>query len=124
MAKQKQRFIIEIEPNDGNASACRLNGKNIAERSDLGLALADCVRPGDCEDSCHYVIETFRPEFRIVRRLADGTYANVLADDAEMQKCCQSIYFESQTDFSIRDNAELYLVWQAASDYVEGLRGE
>lgn len=117
----RQTFIIEISPGEGYTSACRLNGLTIAPKSELGQALRDCVKPGDCQDVCKYVLQTWKPVFRTVRKTG-STYENAVASDSELQTCCETIYFESDTDFADRDNAELYLVWQAASDYAESLR--
>jgi len=107
-------FIIEIQPS-GDVSVCRKNGAEIGKRSTLYSDLLDCTKSGDCETACRYVIENHKPEFRTVRKTGDQ-YANVLASDNELQSCARSIYFESDTDFAVRDNAELYLVWQAAHD--------
>jgi hypothetical protein len=107
-------FIIEISTN-GEVSACTKRGNEIGKRSTLYSGLLDCTKSGDCEAACRYVMENHKPEFRTVRKTGDK-YANVLASDIELEACARSIYFESDTDFAIRDNAELYLVWQAAHD--------
>ena len=116
-----QSFIIEVSTS-GEVSACRLNGMRISPKSALGQALRDCVKPGDAEESCRYVMREFSPVYRIVRRSADGTYCNALASDEELTRCAKSIYFESETDFAVRDNCELYIVWSVAADYVENVR--
>ena len=119
-----QTFIIEICPSEGATSVCRLNGARVSPKSTLFTDLADCCKSGDCREACRHVLTTYRPQFRTVRRMPDNAsggrvYANVLASDAELQACCETIYFESNTDFADRDNCELYLVWNAAMDCTE-----
>jgi hypothetical protein len=77
--------------------------------------LRDCNASGDCEPACRYVLEHCNPEFRIVKKI-DGEYQNVVASPEDKRSICEEIYFESDTDFSDEDNANLYLVWEAAHD--------
>lgn len=83
---------------------------------ELHADLIDCNKPGDVENSCQYILDHWKPEFRIVKML-DGRYQNVIASDVDKQELCESIYFDSDTDFSDSDNSELYLVWEAAHQY-------
>jgi Fe-S-cluster-containing dehydrogenase component len=110
-----QSFIIELSLPDC-VSVCRLNGSRIRPTSTLGQDLLDCVKSGDCEPACRYVLETYKPQIRIVKQV-NGQYANVLASAEDMIGVCEAIYFESETDFNNTDNCALYLLWQAAADY-------
>lgn len=77
--------------------------------------LRDCNASGDCEPACRYVLDHCNPEFRIVKKV-NGEYQNVCASPEDKRSICEQIYFESDTDFSDEDNADLYLVWEAAHD--------
>jgi hypothetical protein len=77
--------------------------------------LRDCSGSGDCEPACRYVLDHCSPEFRIVKKI-NGKYQNVGASPEDKRSICEQIYFESETDFSDEDNADLYLVWEAARD--------
>lgn len=100
----------------GAAALCRVNGKNIGKNSQLFKDLKDCVRGGcDNYDSCVYVIKTYCPIFRIVKKCADGQYRNLVANHPDKIALCKTIYFESETDFQASESiCEVYLVWSAA----------
>ncbi len=104
-------FIIEISL-CGYVGACQANGEEL-EGQPL-IDLQRCAR-GDGELACQYVLDTYRPEFRIVRKTGND-YENVTASLDEKTKVCHDIYFESDTDFTQEANANLYLVWSAAGD--------
>jgi hypothetical protein len=108
-------FIVELSL-CGSVSVCRKNGRPISKRSNLGRDLLDCCASGDCEPAIRYVLEKYKPEFRIVRRV-DSDYVNVLASAEEKRQVCNTIYWESESDFNVEHTAELYLLWQAASDF-------
>lgn len=103
------KFIIELIGDD--VSICSMTGESVANYPDI----ADCRASGDCDPACAYVRDSLGVEFRTVARDETGQYVNRLATDAELQACCEAIYFESDSDFSDRATAELYLIWQAAS---------
>ena len=108
-------LIIEICPREPRASFC-----DVPE--DLAPDILDCTAPGDATEACEYVRRHLRPEFRIVARNAAGEYENRLAMDDEISETARRIYFDSETDFDDAENAELYLIWQAAADYAEYTR--
>ena len=103
-------LIIEICPAEPRATFC-----DVPE--DLTQDILDCVAPGDCEPACAYVRDRLDPEFRIVARNAAGEYKNRMATDDEMAETARHIYFDSEADFTDRDTAALYLIWNAAADY-------
>jgi hypothetical protein len=105
-------LIIEICPREPRASFCDVP-------ADLAENVLDCTRSGDCEPACEYVRRALRPEFRTVARNAAGEYENRLATDDEITETARAIYFDSETDFADVENAELYLIWSAASDYAQ-----
>lgn len=105
------RYIIEICPDEPRASICYADGSELpATDSDI----ADCRASGDCEPACEYVRDDCGVDFRIVARNASGEYENRAASDSEMESTARAIYFESDSDFSDRDTAALYLIWEAA----------
>ena len=108
-------FIIEIST-CGDVSACSENGESLAG-SEFEQDLLDCVRSGDCEPACKYINVVIEPEFRIVAKDSYGNYQNRLATAEEKQMACESVYFESDLDFSDESLAETYLIWQAASNF-------
>lgn len=119
-----QKFIIELSGND-NVSVFCLNGSNISPKSQLYKDLANCCKSGDAEQACKHVLETYRPQFRIVRWIgleADGKthkYENGIASHREKASVCQAIYFESETNFAGSESrCDLYLIWQAADSVV------
>jgi hypothetical protein len=84
---------------------------------DIAPDILDCNGPVDAAEACQYVRGRWRPQFRIVARNAAGEYENRLATDAEKAETARAIYFDSDTDFDDIVNVEMYLIWQAASDY-------
>ena len=112
----KPGLIIEICPAMGNASPCLPNGKEVSEDEDIAGHLADCRRSGDCQPACEYVRDHIGVEFRIVARNAQGEYENRLATAEEKAQTCREIYFDSESDFDDEENAEIYLIWQAANE--------
>ena len=74
---------------------------------------SDCTSPGDSEPACRYVLENYDIDWRIVKQI-DGKYQNVSASDDDKRIFCETVYFDSETDFSDSDNSELYLIWEAA----------
>ena len=93
-----------------------LKDKSLEPR--LGEMLADmndCNRSGDAEPACRFILDAYKPEFRIVRKVR-GKYQNVIAFSEEKSQVCREIYGGSETNFNDEGNANLYLVWAAASD--------
>lgn len=111
------QIIIEIVGDE--LYACDMLGDEITPSHPVWDDLADCCTSGDCEDACQFVIDQVGVEFRCIGRNANNGVENRLAIDADLQQVCEAIYFESDTDFSDRDNAELYAVWQAANNIIE-----
>ena len=108
-------FVIEI--GHEHVDACNPDGSDITT-GDLFEALDQCTGSGDAEDACRYVFDYFNPAFRIVK--AHGNeYRNMEANLNDKRECCESIYFESETDFSDEDNCNLYLIWEAAHRVME-----
>lgn len=107
-------FIVEL-CGDESVNICRKNGANVSKRSELYKDLCDCIKPGDAEDACRYVISKHKPEFRIVKQI-DGEYKNVLATHQDKAAVCRAIYFESESDFDGDESlCETYLIWDAAA---------
>ena len=105
-------FIIEISL-CGSVTCFTNDGNELV--GEILSAMNDCNRSGDAEPACRYILDTYKPEFRIVRKVA-GKYQNVIASNEEKSKVCREIYGGSDTNFNDEDNADLYLVWAAASD--------
>ncbi|MCD0459540.1 hypothetical protein [Roseiconus lacunae] len=105
-------FIIEISL-CGSVTCCTLDGKEL--EGETLSNLNDCNRSGDAEPACQYILDTYKPEFRIVRRVGH-VYQNVVASKEEKLQVCREIYGGSNTNFNDEDNANLYLVWAAASN--------
>lgn len=103
-------FIIELSY-CGSVTVCKMDGEMID--GDALNDLMDCTGSGDAEGPCQYVLEHHKPEFRIVKKV-DGEYKNVLADADDKRKVCEELYGDSDTDFTDEDNANLYIVWEAA----------
>tara|TARA_A100001391_G_scaffold204890_1_gene202322 strand:- start:2316 stop:2924 length:609 start_codon:yes stop_codon:yes gene_type:complete len=104
-------FIIEISL-CGSVTCCTTDGDELDGKmlSDMN----DCNGSGDAEPACQYILDNYKPEFRIVRRVS-GEFQNVIASKEEKLQVCRGIYGGSDTNFSDEDNANLYLVWAAAS---------
>jgi hypothetical protein len=106
-------FIVEMCSD--SVDICRKNGSNVSNRSELYKDLCDCIKPGDAEDACRYVISRHKPEFRIVKQI-DGKYQNVLASHQDKAAVCKEIYFESESDFDGDESlCETYLIWESAA---------
>ncbi len=110
-----QGFIIEICPNGGHASPCTMQGESL-RGSAFESDMADCNSSGDCEPACRYMLQNYAIQFRIVAKDESGKYENRLATDSELQETCQTIYFESESDFSDPELCKIYLIWQAVSE--------
>lgn len=110
-------FIIEIST-CGSVTACTNDGGTLL--GDILDDMLDCTASGDCEPACRYVQETYDIDWRIVKRI-DGEYQNVTASAEDKRKVCEEIYFESESDFSDEELAEVYLIWQAAHEVVREL---
>lgn len=108
-------FIIEITT-QGDALICSMEGGSV-EGLDFEQDILDCVGSGDCGPACNYVRDCLEPEFRIVAKDYTGKYKNRLATPKEKQEACESIYFESDLDFSDESLAETFIIWQAASNF-------
>ena len=115
------KLIIEICPTEGRASACTQDGGEI-KGSEFEQDMLDCVSPGDCSEACKYVLnpKAIGVDFHIVARNDAGEYENREATAEEKEATCSAIYFDSVSDFGDEDTAEQYLVWQAASEVLEG----
>lgn len=105
-------FIIEISL-CGSVTCCTTDGEELD--GEMLSDMNDCNGSGDAEPACQYILDNYKPEFRIVRRVG-GVYQNVIASKEEKLQVCREIYGGSDTNFSDEDNANLYLVWAAASD--------
>lgn len=105
-------LIIEISL-CGAVTCCTTDGKELEDEmlSDMN----DCNRSGDAEPACQYILDHYKPEFRIVRNVG-GDYQNVIASKEEKYRVCREIYGASDTNFNDEDNANLYLIWAAASN--------
>ena len=79
--------------------------EGLHDAADVVAALEACTGPGDAEYACGFVLDVYGPEFCIDDREAT---------DDELRHVCEQIYFDSDTDFSIRRNDELYLIWELA----------
>ena len=103
-------FIIEIST-CGSITVCTMDGDELS--GGVVVDLLDCAGSGDATKACRYVLDTYDPKIRIVKKI-NGEYKNVLASKEDKKQVCESIYFESDTDFSDEDKANLYIVWYAA----------
>lgn len=106
------KFIVEIS--NYSVSTCKMNGEEIGKSLRLYSDLEDCSKSGDCQEACEYVLKNHKPEFRTVV-MVDGEYENVIATAAHKQAVCESIYYDSNSDFSDEDTANMYLIWEASS---------
>lgn len=105
-------FIIEISL-CGSVTCCAHDGNEL--EGEMLSDMNDCNGSGDAEPACKYILDTYKPEFRIVRNVG-GKYQNVIASKEEKYQVCREIYGGSETNFNDEENANLYLVWAAASD--------
>ena len=108
--QERESFIIEIS-SCGSVNACKLDGEAID--GDLLNDLMDCTGSGDVEGPCQYVLDQYKPQIRTVKQI-NGEYQNVLADAEDKAAVCREIVCDSDTDFTDEDNANLYIVWEAA----------
>lgn len=106
-------MIIELSQCGACSIIHEINDGNF---EDFETDILDCTKSGDTEDSCKYILTRYNPAFRIVKML-DGRYRNVVASFRDKQELCESIYFDSDTDFSDTDNSELYLIWESAHQF-------
>lgn len=105
----EHKITIEICPEEPRATFCEVHPEVMQD-------VSDCNAGGDVEPACQYILDVYEPEFRIIaRNEVTGEYENRPATDREMQRTCEAIYFESESDFTDRDTAALYLVWDAAN---------
>lgn len=88
----------------------------------IACDIRDCCKPGECEEACRYLLTVHDPEFRIVKKCEDGQFRDVTATPYDKRQLCESIYFDSDVDFTDEVTANLYLVWEACSQYVENER--
>ena len=105
-------FIIEISL-CGSVTCCTTDGEDLD--TEMLSDMNDCNRSGDAEPACQFILDNYEPEFRIVRNVG-GEFQNVVASKEEKLQVCREIYGGSDTKFNDEDNANLYLVWAAASD--------
>jgi len=105
-------FIIEISL-CGSVTCCANDGNEL--EGEMLSDVSDCTASGDAEPACQYILDNYKPEFRIVRRVGD-VYQNVIASKEEKYQVCREIYGGSDTNFSDEDNANLYLVWAASAN--------
>ncbi|QDS91818.1 hypothetical protein FF011L_05530 [Roseimaritima multifibrata] len=110
--KSAGSFITEIGL-CGSGTCCTHGGNDL--EGEMLSDTNDCNRSGDAELACKYILDNYKPEFRIERRVGD-VYQNVIASKEEKLQVCREIYGGSDTNFNDEDNANLYLVWAAASD--------
>lgn len=89
---------------------------NADEHKTIEQDLLDCTSPGDSESECRYVLDNYDIDWRIVKQI-DDEYQNVAASADDKRICCNMIYCDSETDFADTDNAELYLIWEAAHQF-------
>ena len=101
-------LIIEICPHEPRAMFCNVS-------DDTRQDVLDCTKSGDAQPACDYIRDHIGVEFRIVAKDSNGKYENRIATDQEKQATAESIYFESETDFSDVSLAETYLIWEAAN---------
>lgn len=108
-------LIIEISPREPRAEVYLANGESV-KGSEYESDLLDCIASGDVQEACEYVRDQIGVEFRIVAINPEtGEYENRLATAAEKAETCRAIYFDSEADFSDESIADLYLIWEAAS---------
>lgn len=103
-------FIIEIST-CGSVTACTNDGGMLL--GDTLDDVLDCTASGDCESACRYLKQAYDIDWRTVKRI-DGEYQNVTANAEDKRKVCEEIYFDSESDFSDEELAEVYLIWEAA----------
>ena len=105
-------FIIEISL-CGSVTCCTNDGDEL--EGEMLSDMNDCNGSGDAEPACQYILDHYKPEFRIVRSIG-GEFQNVIASKEEKSQVCRENYGGSETNFNDENNANLYLVWAAASN--------
>lgn len=107
-------IIIELMGEE--VSICLGDGSDVQPGSALARDLADCCTSGDCKDACEYVAQNYSIAWRIVApKIDESGYENRDATPAEKQAVAESIYFESDSDFSDETRCETYLIWEVAN---------
>ena len=104
-------FIIEISL-CGSVTCCTTDGNEL--EGEMLSDMNDCNGSGDAEPACQYILDHYKPESRIVRSIG-GEFQNVIASKEEKSQVCRENYGGSETNFNDENNANLYLVWAAAS---------
>ena len=102
-------------------SFCASDGKELTKRHKIARDLLDCARTGDCEQSCKFVLSQYKIDWRMIVKSEAGEYENVTASKEVKETVARAIYFASDADFSNENTAELYLLWQVASEFKEQL---
>ena len=97
------------------ATMCLANGESV-KGSEYESDVLACCSQGDVEPFCQYLLDHVGIEFRIVAKNTSGEYENRIGTKQEKQTVCEAIYFDSETDFSDEDKANLYLVWEASDN--------
>jgi hypothetical protein len=105
-----EQFRIEISK-CGAVDPMRIDGTDL--EGDQLYDMLDCAGPGDAEPACHFILETYNPQFRITKEV-DGEYQNVIASAEDKREVCEEIFGDSDSDFSDELTCNLYLVWEAA----------
>lgn len=113
MTAESYHLPISICPHEPRASL-DVDREDIPES--LIEDLEDCTGPGDAEPACRHVLDTWSPRFTI---WDSSLGKHRTAKPSEVQRTAEAIYFDSDSDFANPTTAALYLVWQAASDFVE-----
>lgn len=115
-------YVIEIS--GGEISVSLANGESAVFGNGLADWL-DCVKPGDVQEMCEFIRDGRKVEFRVMgRNPITDEIENQAATALDKRLACESIYFDSETDFSDERTAEAYLIWQAASQIEDELQGE
>jgi hypothetical protein len=108
-------LVIQICPHEPMSCMSLLNGESV-RGSEYEADLRDCIKTGDCQQACEYVLDHIGVTFCIVAKDGSGKYENRLATRWEMQATCEAIYFELDSDFTDMRLAQICLVWDAASE--------
>lgn len=109
------KLIADVQYEDINL--CMANGSELTDETLLS-DLRDCTTSGDVEDAYQYVLDTYEIEWRTVRCVnrEPFEFKNYQATPEEITQAVQSIYPDSDTDFTDQNDAKLYLIWQAANN--------
>jgi len=109
----KEVCTIEICPAEPRVDLAH----DVSEESDLAGDLKDCTGQGDAEDSCRYVARAYDVQFVIADK--DLDFERRPATEEEIRETCDAIYFDSDSDFTDSDLAEVYLIWEAANQFIQ-----